>query len=131
MIAGHQAFFYEFVGKNRIVSLVYHENQYKDKYLGMILIEEPIKKSQYYFDVDEVKINPTYQIKNYPLNKCLRKEYSEYQIKNGILTEKMKYFSSPEDEIPKEETSYYKIGNLSYIWWSYFIFKFERINCPN
>lgn len=118
-------YIYEYVKNDEIFDIEYSGNPEKgDFYLISVSRRSASGKCTYYFERGTIKIKPSANHEDFPLTKAIRNEKYKNIIQNGILK---RY-----EEINGESTGEprcYRLGNLSYFWWSVIGYRLDMDEC--
>lgn len=126
---GSDFYFYEFIEDKRIIEMEYEGDPSRNGYLLTLRIHENNRIVEYDFEPKVVKQQPHVDIRNIPIEKAIRKEDAQYEIKNGIFTYRSQRINTNSQQVIQEEKCYW-VDGLSFFWWSIYGYKFGPIDCP-
>ncbi|MDJ1482738.1 hypothetical protein QNI16_19720 [Cytophagaceae bacterium YF14B1] len=114
-------YFYKYVGGGVILHIEYiGDPSNKDYSLSTVEVSDGNKITNYIFDDYKVKVKPSPNLNDYPLEKAEEKRVSTVTIANDILT----YQSQAAGDI-----DCYFLEGLSYSWWTIFGHKMKKAPC--
>lgn len=128
---GATFYFYEYISKNWRMVLEYKNDPTKNGSLSTLTLLDRKKVATYVFEDDVIYINPSSDLKLYPLDTCFRKELCEWNIYNGILTLNETYIDTQTDKVEYKESKCYQVGQLSYFWWAIIGHKLKKVDCAS